>query len=78
MATTENFKLLTTLIAVWAGVTGAATTYLFFLRVRAVYLESRRVTVLFGALWLATQAMLSLASATIRPGQFHYDFSKAV
>ncbi|KZP10990.1 hypothetical protein FIBSPDRAFT_1051012 [Athelia psychrophila] len=61
-----DFKLLTTTITVCTSVTGAATTYMFFLRVRAVYLKSMRITALFGALWVVTQALITLTSTSIR------------
>ncbi|KZP32791.1 hypothetical protein FIBSPDRAFT_1012776 [Athelia psychrophila] len=32
----------------------ASTSFLFFLRVRAVYLQSRTITIMFGALWVVT------------------------
>ncbi|KZP25352.1 hypothetical protein FIBSPDRAFT_388354 [Athelia psychrophila] len=60
-----DFKLLTVTIAVCASVTGAATTYMFLLRVRAVYLKSMRITALFGALWLVTQGLLALTSTAV-------------
>ncbi|KZP25923.1 hypothetical protein FIBSPDRAFT_855207, partial [Athelia psychrophila] len=33
------------------------TSFLFFLRVRAVYLQSRTITILFGALWVVTASV---------------------
>ncbi|KZP30799.1 hypothetical protein FIBSPDRAFT_945723 [Athelia psychrophila] len=48
------------------GVTSvAATSYLFFLRVRAVYLRSKWITGLFGALWAATVALNILAATAL-------------
>ncbi|KZP32807.1 hypothetical protein FIBSPDRAFT_882140 [Athelia psychrophila] len=35
----------------------ASTSFLFFLRVRAVYLQSRTITILFGALWVVTASV---------------------
>ncbi|KZP32798.1 hypothetical protein FIBSPDRAFT_848069 [Athelia psychrophila] len=35
----------------------ASTSFLFFLRVRAVYLQSRTITILFGALWVVTTSV---------------------
>ncbi|KZP16261.1 hypothetical protein FIBSPDRAFT_866100 [Athelia psychrophila] len=35
----------------------ASTSFLFFLRVRAVYLRSRTITILFGALWVVTSSV---------------------
>ncbi|KZP22070.1 hypothetical protein FIBSPDRAFT_1043780 [Athelia psychrophila] len=37
-----------------ASVALASTSFLFFLRVRAVYRQSRTITILFGALWVVT------------------------
>ncbi|KZP16251.1 hypothetical protein FIBSPDRAFT_866092 [Athelia psychrophila] len=34
-----------------------STSFLFFLRVRAVYLRSRTITILFGALWVVTSTV---------------------
>ncbi|KZP32784.1 hypothetical protein FIBSPDRAFT_848036 [Athelia psychrophila] len=34
-----------------------STSFLFFLRVRAVYLQSRTITILFGALWVITSSV---------------------
>ncbi|KZP04025.1 hypothetical protein FIBSPDRAFT_673881, partial [Athelia psychrophila] len=45
------------------------TSFLFFLRVRAVYLRSRSVTALFGALWLVTVTLNILTDASVRPAQ---------
>ncbi|KZP07901.1 hypothetical protein FIBSPDRAFT_939271 [Athelia psychrophila] len=38
-------------------VTIASTSFLFFLRVRAVYLQSRTITILFGTLWVVTTSV---------------------
>ncbi|KAF7967638.1 hypothetical protein HWV62_33621 [Athelia sp. TMB] len=50
----------------------ASTSLLFFLRVRAVYMKSTRITVFFGFLWLATVAIAILNDfymrAAHRPG----------
>lgn len=35
----------------------AATCFLFFLRVRAVYLHSQIITIVFGAIWLGMTAL---------------------
>ncbi|KZP30754.1 hypothetical protein FIBSPDRAFT_1038011 [Athelia psychrophila] len=40
--------------ATFACLAGVSTSFLFFIRVRAVYLCSRSITVTFGALWIAT------------------------
>ncbi|KZP04027.1 hypothetical protein FIBSPDRAFT_671104, partial [Athelia psychrophila] len=44
------------------------TSFLFFLRVRAVYLCSRSVTVLFGILWLIVATLNIYTDASIRAG----------
>ncbi|KZP03558.1 hypothetical protein FIBSPDRAFT_1055205 [Athelia psychrophila] len=41
-----------------------STSFLFFLRVRAVYLQSRAITILFGTLWVVT-ASIGIGFATI-------------
>ncbi|KZP10247.1 hypothetical protein FIBSPDRAFT_938116 [Athelia psychrophila] len=64
-APSESCEVATTMIGVCAGVTGAATNWLFLLRVRAVYLQSIQITILFGTLWLVTQALMTLASTAI-------------
>ncbi|KZP32783.1 hypothetical protein FIBSPDRAFT_1012773 [Athelia psychrophila] len=40
-----------------SSVTTASTSFLFFLRVRAVYLQSRTITILFGAFWVITTSV---------------------
>ncbi|KZP25787.1 hypothetical protein FIBSPDRAFT_949899 [Athelia psychrophila] len=42
----------------------ATTSYLFLLRVRAVYLQSRPITIVFGGLWLTMIALVILANAS--------------
>ncbi|KZP11660.1 hypothetical protein FIBSPDRAFT_962066 [Athelia psychrophila] len=43
----------------------ASTSFLFLLRVRAVYLQSARITAIFGTLWLVTVAFAIQSAATI-------------
>lgn len=53
---------------------GAATSFLFFLRVRAVYEKSMPVTIMFGIFWLAIPVVCSLfnitSQATVSPFRF--------
>ena len=52
------------------GVTTTSTTsFLFLLRVRAVYLQSRRITVLFGTLWLVTVVLNIFTNALLSGSQ---------
>lgn len=48
--------------------TVASTKFLFLLRVRAVYLQSRYLTALFGLLWVTTVALNMLAVAALYAG----------
>ncbi|KZP11653.1 hypothetical protein FIBSPDRAFT_1050581 [Athelia psychrophila] len=43
----------------------ASTSFLFLLRVRAVYLQSARITAIFGTLWLVTVAFAIQSATTI-------------
>ncbi|KZP11652.1 hypothetical protein FIBSPDRAFT_1050580 [Athelia psychrophila] len=43
----------------------ASTSFLFLLRVRAVYLRSARITAIFGTLWLVTVAFAIQSAVTI-------------
>ncbi|KZP26067.1 hypothetical protein FIBSPDRAFT_1041121 [Athelia psychrophila] len=56
-----NCKTIAALTGVCSTVGVASTSYLFFLRVRAVYSQSKNITALFGALWFAT-TVLSIAT----------------
>ncbi|KZP14265.1 hypothetical protein FIBSPDRAFT_1048909 [Athelia psychrophila] len=40
-----------------SSVASASTSFLFYLRVRGVYLQSRTITILFGALWVVTTSV---------------------
>lgn len=64
-----NCQLLMDMIGMTSSIGGAATTFLFFLRVRAVYMKSTRITTLFGGLWLVTLALGVLAATTLRAGE---------
>ncbi|KZP32802.1 hypothetical protein FIBSPDRAFT_943790 [Athelia psychrophila] len=44
-------------LIITSSVAIASTSFLFFLRVRAVYLQSRTITILFGALWVVTASV---------------------
>ena len=46
------------------------TTFLFFLRVRAVFLQSRLATIVFGILWLPVPILNVLAVATLHVSQY--------
>lgn len=46
-----------------------ATSFLFFLRVRAVYLASLPITIFFGMLWIAIVTLVILTNAYLRTGQ---------
>lgn len=59
----DNCEVLLSMIGAWASVAAAATNWLFFLRVRAVYLKSIYITALFGTIWLVAQVLLVLSSA---------------
>ncbi|KZP18047.1 hypothetical protein FIBSPDRAFT_1046428 [Athelia psychrophila] len=57
LANWVNCPALFTGLLITSAVTIASTSFLFFLRVRAVYLQSRTVTMLFGALWVVTTSV---------------------
>ncbi|KZP10255.1 hypothetical protein FIBSPDRAFT_1051424 [Athelia psychrophila] len=63
---TPNCTFLAAMIGVCAVMSLASTSFLFFLRVRAVYLRSRYATALFGALWIVTVSSTIWASTTLR------------
>ncbi|KZP05573.1 hypothetical protein FIBSPDRAFT_1054022 [Athelia psychrophila] len=50
-----NCTALFACIIITSSMAITSTSFLFFLRVRAVYLQSRTITILFGALWVVTQ-----------------------
>ncbi|KZP11889.1 hypothetical protein FIBSPDRAFT_1050424 [Athelia psychrophila] len=49
-----NCTALFACLVITSSVAVTSTSFLFFLRVRAVYLQSRTITILFGALWVVT------------------------
>ncbi|KZP11667.1 hypothetical protein FIBSPDRAFT_962073 [Athelia psychrophila] len=51
---------------VCTGFSIASTSFLFLLRIRAVYLRSARITAVFGTLWLVTVAFAIQSAATIQ------------
>ncbi|KZP27074.1 hypothetical protein FIBSPDRAFT_928240 [Athelia psychrophila] len=65
-APVEDCSALIAMLATCAAVTVASTSFLFFLRVRAVYLQSRYITALFGLLWVITVAFNTLADVSLR------------
>ena len=48
----------------------AATSLLFFIRVRAVYNHSRTITALFGSLWLAVAGAHTLLLLEVTRGAY--------
>lgn len=64
-----NCKALGAAVSTCAAVSIAATTFLFLLRVRVIYLRSRQVTMLFGAIWVITQALSVLDAQSVRGGE---------
>ncbi|KZP13617.1 hypothetical protein FIBSPDRAFT_936243 [Athelia psychrophila] len=54
-------------LTISAVVSIACTSFLFFLRVRAVYLRARSITVIFGTLWLVTVAVNIFDGTSIHP-----------
>ncbi|KZP07989.1 hypothetical protein FIBSPDRAFT_1052653 [Athelia psychrophila] len=59
-------------LAMCAATRVISTSFLFFLRVRAVYLHSRYVTALFGTLWLITVTLNVLGATSIRAAPSTY------
>lgn len=64
-APVRSCKTISALAGICSTVGVASTSYLFFLRVRAVYSQSKSITVLFGALWFAT-VVLSISTNTFQ------------
>lgn len=56
-------------MSVCANIAGDSSAYLFFLRVRAIYLRSSFITLGFGALWLCLVAMHIVPAVTAHPSQ---------
>lgn len=64
-------------LGAFASVAIASTSFLFFLRVRAIYLQSRCITAVFGILWLVIVVLNVMEFASLRAGQFRYDLADA-
>ncbi|KZP10242.1 hypothetical protein FIBSPDRAFT_1051415 [Athelia psychrophila] len=69
LAPVENCKVLTVMLGACVVMSIAFTSFLFFLRVRAVYLRSRYVTALFGAFWLVTVSLYIWSNTMFRTAQ---------
>lgn len=69
-----NCELIFIVEAVITIISIASTSYLFLLRVRAVYLKSRYITAFFGVLWIIAIAGNILATSTTRFRELHSDF----
>ncbi|KZP26076.1 hypothetical protein FIBSPDRAFT_1041127 [Athelia psychrophila] len=54
LANWVNCKAFFAVLIITLSVAITSTSFLFFLRVRAVYIQSRTITIIFGALWVAT------------------------
>ncbi|KZP14279.1 hypothetical protein FIBSPDRAFT_1048841 [Athelia psychrophila] len=65
-APTGHCTPLTALFAVCAAARMISTSFLFLLRVRAVYLRSTSVTAMFGIMWLIAVILNIINDATIR------------
>ncbi|KZP18477.1 hypothetical protein FIBSPDRAFT_1046172 [Athelia psychrophila] len=57
LAPAENCEVLVVMLAACVLMSISCTSFLFFLRVRAVYLQSKYVTALFSALWLVAVSL---------------------
>ncbi|KZP02826.1 hypothetical protein FIBSPDRAFT_1055622 [Athelia psychrophila] len=66
LAPADNCVVIAVMLATCATMSIALTSFLFFLRVRAVYLQSRYVTALFGAFWLVTVSLIIWPNTLIR------------
>jgi len=62
----ENCQVLLVMTGTCGMVSGISTAYLFFLRVRAVFLHARYITVVFGVLWLVAGALSILTVSSLR------------
>lgn len=71
-------KVIVGVIETCAVVSVSATSFLFLLRVRAVYMSSRVVTIIFGALWLASVALNVTGNVSLQIGQCHSHFNSCV
>ncbi|KZP15856.1 hypothetical protein FIBSPDRAFT_1047913 [Athelia psychrophila] len=64
----ERCDFLTGILGTCSTVSVVSTSFLFLLRVRAVYLNSKFITILFGTFWLVT-ALLNVLQATSLHGE---------
>ncbi|KZP11644.1 hypothetical protein FIBSPDRAFT_1050574 [Athelia psychrophila] len=62
---TGDCDALVKLYGACAGLSIASTSFLFLLRVRAVYMRSARTTAIFGTLWIVTVAFATHSATTI-------------
>lgn len=69
-AQVENCEALVVVFGTCAVLSVASTSFLFLLRVRAVYLQSKPITATFFVLWLTTVALHVLWTANFSAGQF--------
>lgn len=65
-------------LIITSSVAITSTSFLFFIRVRAVYLQSRTITIIFGALWVVTaSASIGFAALAARDvGQYQFSSSR--
>ncbi|KZP10227.1 hypothetical protein FIBSPDRAFT_963309 [Athelia psychrophila] len=67
-APTGHCAPLVALLVTCAATRTITTSFLFLLRIRAVYLHSRCITTLFGIMWLITVTLSIVTDASIRAG----------
>ncbi|KZP02297.1 hypothetical protein FIBSPDRAFT_970179 [Athelia psychrophila] len=67
LAPVGNCEVFAVVLATFAVGSIACTSFLFFLRVRAVYLQARYITFIFGGLGLVMVAVQIFNSTTLRP-----------
>ena len=70
MAPLEDCEAITGLFGICSTLIVVLTSFLFYLRVRAVYMKSRPISALFGFLWLIVTALNILSSQKLHLGQF--------
>ncbi|KZP19464.1 hypothetical protein FIBSPDRAFT_1045441 [Athelia psychrophila] len=61
-----NCRNLIMMVGSGGSIAMASTSFLFFLRVRAVYLRSVHITALFGALWLVLTVLYIQTDSTVK------------
>ncbi|KAF7968182.1 hypothetical protein HWV62_31696 [Athelia sp. TMB] len=66
LASVDDCQALVAVLGACTVVATMSTSTLFFLRVRAVYLQSRAITAVFGALWLITLGLTLLQVSALR------------